>query len=106
MSDFGENLLRRVDGEELLDLARPHETDVLVRDHLVDRVVLGVHPQTVFIVLQPAPVDTIETNQRALFDHFSPVCVLVKEGTIGSELWLRPKLETEHSQHVLEGLLA
>lgn len=106
LSDFGENLLRRVHCVELLHLARPHEPDVLVRDYLVDGVVLGVGSQPVFKVLHLAAIDSIKSDQRTLLYHFTPVGELVEEGAICFELWLRPELEAEHSQHVLERLLA
>lgn len=71
---LGEDLFRGVHCLDREGLARAHESHVLVRYYFVNGVVLRGPGETIFQVFHLASVDSIVSDKRAHFEHFSPVC--------------------------------
>ena len=73
----------------------PREPDVPIRDHLVDRVVLGPFTLASFKVLHLAQVNAVKSNQGPFLEHMLPAQKLAQKSASSFKNLAWPNVEAE-----------
>ena len=73
----------------------PREPDVPIRDHLVDRAVLGPFTLASFKVLHLAQVNAVKSNHGPFLEHMPPAQKLAQKSASSFKNLAWPNVEAE-----------